>query len=88
MASCTSYDKRVRTFYIEIGEDDDKELLAHTLMAQTGQIRPGGWFLVWQEIKAINNRTIEVRREFVQIPEHLRHLFTEMKLCLHSTDPM
>lgn len=88
MASLTTYKQKDRTFYLEIGEGDDKELLAHTLMAQTGHILPDGWFLVWQEIESITDRTIEVRRKFVLIPEQLRHLFTEMRPCRLSADPM
>lgn len=84
----TAYERSEETVLVELGEGDDKEAIAHGLMAQTGHILPDGRFLIWQEINVLDNRTIEAQRSFVKIPQGFRGFFTVMRSCRLSMDPM
>ncbi len=77
----TAYERSQEIELIELGEDDEREKVAHQLMAQTGHILPDGRFLVWQEIEGLTDRTIEVKRAYVLIPVEYRALFTRMRPC-------
>lgn len=84
----TAYERSEETVLVELGAGDEKEAIAHGLMAQTGHILPDGRFPVWQEINALDNRTIEAKREYVLIPQCFRSIFTVMRPCRLSMDPM